>query len=82
MHAGQVIRRWLGPLVLEHEMICSCVGERDSRALLAHYRQHRATLQKFSPINHLDAADPPVFLEYAAGSAAPADSEQAAREGR
>jgi acetyl esterase/lipase len=69
-HAGQtsidppVIEGWLGPNVLKHRMIWMAVGEPDMASALANYNKHQALYREFSPINHLDRNDPPLFMAY------------------
>ena len=59
-----VIEGWLGPNVLKHRMIWMAVGEPDMQSAMAHYDQHKALYFEFSPINHLDAGDPPLLMTY------------------
>lgn len=59
-----VIKEWLGPNVLTHRMIWTCVGEKTMEDALQNYEQHRANYVEFSPYNHLDAQDPPLFMTY------------------
>jgi arylformamidase len=33
-------------------------------AALANYEKHKETYREFSPINHLDAGDPPLLMTY------------------
>jgi acetyl esterase/lipase len=60
----KVIERWLGPNVLQHRMIPLGVGEKTIADALKNYAQHRATYVEFSPYNHLDGTDPPLFMSY------------------
>ncbi len=62
----RVIERWLGPNVLLHPMICSAVGEKTIGDALARYDQHRALYVEFSPINHVNSGDPPLFMTCSA----------------
>jgi len=70
VNAGQtsidpvVIEEWLGPNVLKHRMIWMAVGEPDMASAMAHYDKHKALYVEFSPINHLDAGDPPLLMTY------------------
>lgn len=74
----EVLHNWIGPVAQNHPMIHLSVGEPTSEDLLANIDSHRATLQQFSPINHLDANDPPVFLIYSPDDELPArDSNRA-----
>jgi acetyl esterase/lipase len=60
----KVIEDWLGPNVLKHRMIWMAVGEPTMEAALANYDQHKANYVEFSPYNHLDKDDPPLFMSY------------------
>jgi len=60
----KVIEGWLGPSVLKHRMIWMAVGERTMADALKNYDKHHALYVEFSPINHLDAGDPPLFMTY------------------
>jgi arylformamidase len=60
----KVIEGWLGPNVLKHPMIWMAVGEPTMAAALTNYEKHRASYVEFSPYNHLDANDPPLFMTY------------------
>ena len=59
-----VIEPWLGPNVLQHEMIHFAVGEETIDAALTNYDRHRRLYEEFSPINHLSADDPPLLMTY------------------
>jgi acetyl esterase/lipase len=60
----KVIEKWLGPNVLKHGMIWMAVGEKNMADALKNYEKHRALYVEFSPYNHLDAKDPPLFMTY------------------
>ncbi|MFO1022654.1 MAG: alpha/beta hydrolase [Planctomycetales bacterium] len=60
----KVIEPWLGPMVLQHRMINYAVGEKTIDAALQNYDQHKALYLEFSPINHVDGKDPPLFMAY------------------
>lgn len=60
----KVIVDWVGPNVLKHRMIWMAVGEKSMDDALAHYDQHKAIYAEFSPYNHVDAKDPPLFMTY------------------
>lgn len=59
-----VIEGWLGPQVLQHRMINMAVGEATIESALKNYSQHHALFVEFSPINHISADDPPLFMSY------------------
>ncbi|MCY2965649.1 MAG: alpha/beta hydrolase [Planctomycetota bacterium] len=67
----KVIEPWLGPNVLQHRMIAFAVGEKTIEEALAHYEKHRAIYVEFSPINHVDANDPPLFMTCSAETSLP-----------
>jgi arylformamidase len=60
----KVIVDWVGPNVLKHGMIWMAVGEKSIADALKSYEQHKATYAEFSPYNHVDAHDPPLFMTY------------------
>jgi hypothetical protein len=60
----KVIEEWLGPNVLKHQMIWMAVGEKTMDDALKNYEKHRALYVEFSPYNHLDGKDPPLFMTY------------------
>lgn len=60
----KVIEEWLGPNVLKHRMINMAVGESTIEGALKNYEQHRALYVEFSPYNHVDRQDPPLFMTY------------------
>jgi len=69
-----VIREWIGEEVLKHGMIFLAAGEPDTAAMLANYEKHKPLYEKFSPVNHLDASDPPAFLVYGGATKLPAEN--------
>ncbi len=62
----KVIGGWLGPNVLKHPMICMAVGETTIEDALKNYDKHRDLYVEFSPINHVDSHDPPLFMTCSA----------------
>lgn len=60
----KVIEGWLGPNVLKHRMINMAVGEKTIEEALANYDKHHDLYVEFSPYNHLDGKDPPLFMRY------------------
>ena len=60
----KVIDGWLGPNVLKHRMVYLSVGAKSTQDALANYEQYRDLYYEFSPYNHLDKNDPPLFMEY------------------
>jgi acetyl esterase/lipase len=60
----KVIEEWVGPNVLKHAMIWMAVGEKNMDDALKNYDKHHALYVEFSPYNHLDANDPPLFMTY------------------
>ncbi|MFW6171006.1 MAG: alpha/beta hydrolase fold domain-containing protein, partial [Planctomycetota bacterium] len=58
----KVIKEWLGPKVLEHRMIWMAVGEESMEDAWKNYSKHRPLYVEFSPYNHLDGDDPPLFM--------------------
>lgn len=69
----KVLEDWVGPYGL-HGMIHGAVGEPNAEALKANAAKHAATLRKFSPIQHLSADDPAIWMGYDADLTLPAKS--------
>ena len=67
-----VIESWLGPAVLDHPMIFGAVGESSMAEVRAEADRHRAIYEEFSPINHVDGDDPPLFMACSAEMDLPA----------
>ena len=67
-----VIRDWMGPAVLEHPMIAYAVGEQSIEPVTKNYARYRELYTEFSPINHVDAGDPPLFMTCSAEMDLPA----------
>jgi acetyl esterase/lipase len=60
----KVIEDWLGPNVLKHRMINMAVGEPTIEGALQNYDKYKALYVEFSPYNHVDGKDPPLFMTY------------------
>lgn len=67
----KVIEGWLGPNVLRHRMINMAVGELTIDAAIANYAKHETLYHEFSPYNHLDATDPPLYMTYSSDMSLP-----------
>jgi acetyl esterase/lipase len=67
----RVIEEWLGPNVLKHRMINMAVGEPTIEGALKNYEKHKALYVEFSPYNHVDGKDPPLFMTYPADMTLP-----------
>jgi len=70
----KLIEEWLGPNVLKHRMIAMAVGEKNIEEALANYEKHRALYVEFSPYNHLDVNDPPLFMTYGNNMTLPSEN--------
>jgi len=66
-----VIEAWLGPNVLKHPMIFMAVGESSADGAIQNYNKNRHLYKEFSPINHVDANDPPLFMTCSAETGLP-----------
>ncbi|MBN1911989.1 MAG: alpha/beta hydrolase [Pirellulales bacterium] len=60
----KVMEPWLGREAAKHPMIFRAVGEKSLEDVLARYTRHRPLFVEFSPYNHLDRADPPLYMYY------------------
>lgn len=67
----KVIEPWLGPNVLKHRMINMAVGEATIEKALENYDQHKQLYVEFSPYNHVDGQDPPLWMTYEADMTLP-----------
>jgi arylformamidase len=67
----RVIEEWLGSNVLKHRMINMAVGEATIEEALKNYDKHKALYVEFSPYNHVDGKDPPLFMTYPADMTLP-----------
>jgi arylformamidase len=71
-----VVESWIGPKALEHPMISRATGLKEPGAVRS--QQYDSTYREFSPITHVDAADPPLMLFYSKDpSLPPVDAEHA-----
>lgn len=73
MIEAKQIESWVGHYGL-HAMIPGAVGEASPETLMENYAQHEAILREFSPINHLTADDPVMYLAYDGDLSLPAKS--------
>lgn len=70
----KVIEGWLGPNVLQHRMINMAVGEKTIEGALKNYDKYHDLYVEFSPYNHLDAKDPPLFMTYGPNMKLPSEN--------
>ena len=61
-----VIEGWLGPNVLKHPMIAYAVGETEIAEVIKKHDQYHDLYVEFSPVNHIDSNDPPLFMTCSA----------------
>lgn len=67
----KVIEGWLGPNVLKHRMIWTSVGAESMEAVLQNYDRFAPLYREFSPYNHLDQDDPPLWMTYGSDMSLP-----------
>ena len=70
----KVIEPWLGPNVLKHRIIYLSVDQPTIGDVLKNYEKHRRLYHEFSPYNHLDEKDPPLFMSYDNNMKLPSES--------
>lgn len=70
----KIIGDWVGPAVFEHRMLYLSVGEATLEEALKNYAQHKELYHNFSPINHVTAGDPPIWLSYGPNMKLPSSS--------
>ena len=58
------IEPWLGPMVLQHNMINMAVGEKTIEGALENYDEHAELYREFSAYNHVSKDDPPLLMTY------------------
>jgi acetyl esterase/lipase len=85
VYAGQtsiepaVISEWIPSTVPMHNMIPFAVGQQSMENVWTDNRykkkSYKKLYQEFSPINHLDVNDPPLYMEYNRGMKLPAASD-------
>jgi acetyl esterase/lipase len=73
-----VLNSWIGTLAASYPMIFNAVGAGSYANMMANYEQYKPLFDEFSPINHLDANDPPVFLTYSSDMTLPPATAAAA----
>ncbi len=56
------IKEWFGDIPVHHPMIPRAAGFASEQEMEAGYDGAKALYAEFSPVNHLDAGDPPVYL--------------------
>jgi acetyl esterase/lipase len=69
-----VIEEWLGPNVLKHNMINMAVGEKTIDGAMVNYEKYKPLYVEFSPYNHLDQDDPPLFMTYGNNMTLPSEN--------
>ena len=72
------IKKWIGVEAASHPMIHSAVGAASYVELTNKIDAYEALLSEFSPMNHMDADDPPLFLSYPSDMTLPAAKGAAA----
>ena len=59
-----LINAWIGESAASFAMFYCAVGASSYKDLMAHYKRYKPLYDEYSPINHVDANDPPVLLFY------------------
>ncbi len=70
-----IVDKRLGRSASEHDMIWASVGASSLEDLLKNWEQYKALALECSPLTHLSADDPPVYLIYSADTPAPPESD-------
>jgi acetyl esterase/lipase len=70
-----VVDERLGPSASEHRMIWSTVGASSLQDLLNNWEQYKDLSLECSPLTHLSADDPPVFMVYEEDTPAPPEDD-------
>lgn len=66
------LKQWIGRGAAGHPMVFRAVGSPSYEDLMQRYETYKPLLDEFSPMTHLDADDPSVFLTYPADMSLPA----------
>jgi acetyl esterase/lipase len=72
------LNQWIGVEAASHPMIYNAVGAASYAELTNNIDAYEALLVEFSPINHMDAHDPPLYLSYPSDMTLPAATPAAA----
>lgn len=62
----------IGPEAIKHKMLSQSFGAPSSEEMITHPERYAAMVREFSPIEHLDAKDAPLFLQIDADTTIPA----------
>lgn len=73
-----LLNEWIGLPAASHSMIFQAVGASSHSSMMSEYAHYKPLFDEFSPIHHLDAQDPPVFLTYPADMTLPPPDAAAA----
>jgi len=73
-----LLSEWIGEKAAIHPMIHKAVGAIDYDDLIKNYNQYKPLIDEFSPINHVDQEDPPLFLTYPSEMTLPPSTSAAA----
>ena len=55
---------WIGEKATAYPMIFKAVGAASYADLMNNYAEYKPLIDEFSPINHIDSGDPPLYLIY------------------
>jgi arylformamidase len=73
-----VLNDWIGELAAAHSMISKAVGAKNKADLMQNRNRYQPLIDEFSPIRHMDAEDPPLYLTYPANLTLPPATAAAA----
>jgi acetyl esterase/lipase len=78
-----VLNDWIGEPAASHPMIYMGVGAGSYANMTNRYAQYETLLKEFSPVTHMDAGDPPLYLAYPGNmTLPPTDAAAAIHHGR
>ena len=60
----ETLNAWIGEPAASYPMIYRSVGAVSYAAMMQNYSRYKALFAEFSPINHMDADDPPLYIDY------------------
>ncbi len=59
-----MLNKWIGENAAAHPMIFKAVGAASYADMIKYYDKYKPLIDEFSPINHMDSEDPPLYLIY------------------
>ncbi|MCR9246411.1 MAG: membrane dipeptidase [bacterium] len=71
----KLVEDWVGPKILDHDMIWRAVGASDLATVRKNYDSYQQLYREFSPYNHVTSDDPPLFMRYGSDMTLPSKNK-------